>query len=340
MRSMKKSGFISLITAITLAVVMLVPMLSGCAGGGGLPENFVTETSGTYGTIQWDYYKDPRGNFKVEIPVGWKVNMKEVSGGVVSSPSRYVEIKNPAETMGMWIIDFKHFYISQLSSLTVEAVLKEQIFSPTQNSTITTYELIGEKQVTPVMSDFMGGANAQYFKDAGRYRQHFVQKGIEGEGEAECVLMGNSTSSLTVSAILLNSIYASPMGEFDKWQPVLDRIRSTFSFLSYDQGQSGTANAGNNGGAIVPNTNYGGVYNPGTYDLSDSYTSRSNTNDINMQKWGDYMLDRTRVQDNSTGDIYYADQSWYDQYSDLDGQRYSQISGDQYLSDVSGTVGW
>ena len=59
-----------------------------------------------------------------------------------------------------------------------------------------------------------------------------------------------------------------------------------------------------------------------------------------MQKFDDYILGRDRVQDNSTGDIYYADQSWYDQYSDWGGERYSQISGDQYLSDVSGEVGW
>ncbi len=335
---MKRKRFSTVFLAVILTAAMSIPLLTGCAGGGSdVPDNFVAETSGEYGTLQWEYYKDPEGNFAVEIPVGWKVNMKKVNNLLGQEPSRLVEIKNPDETMGVWGIDYMYFYASQLSSLTVEAVFKEQIFSPSQNSSVTSYELTGEKIITDSMNAFKNSEKSEHIKDIGRYREHFVQKGMEGEGEVECALVSHDSASFIVSALLVKTAYATPMGVFDKWQPVLDRIRESLNFTYNNQGQGGTANNGGTGTVIPDN---GTVYNPGTFDLSDSITSRNNVNDINVQKFDDYILGRDRVQDNSTGDIYYADQSWYDQYSDWGGERYSQISGDQYLSDVSGEVGW
>lgn len=351
---MKKKSFITMLVASVLSVVMSASLLVGCARGGGsaLPDGFVSETSGAYGTVQWDYYSDPTGYFKVEIPRGWSVSTDEFKDQVMSGTNQvgslHVSIKNPEGTLGVQLIDHYNCYLSSLSSPTVQALFKEVIYSPSYNKGITSFEIVGEKTIPESMRDFANSANGSNVRDYGRYRDHFVQNGVEGEGEVECVILGYPEISYVVAGLCIVSIYATPMGEFDKWQPVLDRIRNSFSFGDAYQARYGSSNSNNNNGtaynggytAITPGGATGNPYEGLGDGLMDSWNARNKSEDIYNQKRQDALFGNQRVQDNDTGAIYNADQSWYDQYSKSDGQRYSPIDDDQYLSGTDGTVGW
>lgn len=94
------------------------------------------------------------------------------------------------------------------------------------------------------------------------------------------------------------------------------------------------------GAYSIGNGTVGGTTGGIGFDMSDSYAARQKSQDIHNEKFKDYILGNERMQDNSTGAIYNTDPSFYQDYQDADGKRYSPITDDQYLQDTSGTIGW
>ena len=230
-----------------------------------------------------------------------------------------------------------------LTSLTLETLLKEMYFNPainTDNATLAIQSNTPSGQSTIGFSSDNTGATISMLDSA---TIRFTLKGGEGEISGSVYKYLATADAFYVKDV---AMYLAPAGQLDQWISVLRTIRASITFTqTYQQRfQKNTAQT-NNGGAVagaysIGNGTVGGTTGGIGFDMSDSYAARQKSQDIHNEKFKDYILGNERMQDNSTGTIYNTDPSFYQDYQDADGKRYSPITDDQYLQDTSGTIGW
>ena len=339
--------------AILLTAILSVTMLTACSDsmGGRLQRTsdiadgtvINTVTIGNQ-TIEWVNYTDPGNYFTARVPKGWKVETNDLYNGA-SSPASGMSftVTSADSSFGMNYTDFAAYKSAALTSLTLETLLKEMYFNPainTDNATLAIQSNTPSGQSTIGFSSDNTGATISMLDSA---TIRFTLKGGEGEISGSVYKYLATTDAFYVKDV---AMYLAPAGQLDQWISVLRTIRASITFTqTYQQRfQKNTAQT-NNGGAVagaysIGNGTVGGTTGGIGFDMSDSYAARQKSQDIYNEKFKDYILGNERMQDNSTGTIYNTDPSFYQDYQDADGKRYSPITDDQYLQDTSGTIGW
>lgn len=338
------------ISSVILAAFLSLTMLTGCAGSsGGTKETSETvngsvigTVSSPSGTLEWVKYEDPNHYLTLNAPKGWSVSTYDFGYDGNTFCGTKVIVFNEELGVGVSMLDGFTIKKSVMSAPTTEAYF-EQLFSPEQGVTEWNVKSSSRSDWLQSKVNEINSTLTILIYDAKTLRVEWTQKGVMGEGVYECIVESSNTSSNAYFISNMSAAYA-PRGAYDQWAGILDQIKASLSFnesyTSYRKAQlenmMGTNNqqAANNGGtAVLPGST-------GYYDMSDSYAARDKANDINHQKFDDYILGRDRMQDNSTGDIYYTDPSFYEDYQNAGGQRYSPIEDSQYLDDPTGTIGW
>lgn len=339
--------------ALILTAVLSVTMLTACSGGSVRPRQTSDIANGnvmntvTVGdkTIEWVGYTDPDNYFTAMVPKGWYVNTNDLyNNGASPYSGMTINILSPDSSIGFTYTDYAAYKSSSLTTPTMEAVLKEMYFNPAmknENTSLAIQSNTSSGQTTSV--GFSNDARGNYITLSDTATIHFTLTGAEGEISGSIYKYLSMEDAYYVKDVVM---YLTPSDQLEQWSSVLRNIRSTLSFTqTYQQRFQQATAQNNNGGAVagaysVGNTNggtTGGTYLP---DMSDSYAARDKAQDIHNEKFRDYILGNERMQDNSTGDIYNTDPSFYQEYQDQGGERYSPITDDQYLDDTKGTIGW
>ena len=290
-------------------------------------------------TIEWVNYTDPDNYFTAMVPKGWQVNTTDLGdGGQTQAGGMTVAIVSPDASCGVIYTDHAAFKAASLSSATAEAYLKDLCFNPAMNEK---YAALTIQSVTPSTTQstigFSSDADGAYITPSDASTIRFTLPDTEGELSASVYTYLTTAEAYYFKDILL---YMVPAGQLDQWYSVLRTIRSSLNFTqAYQQRFQKQTQAYN--GTVDTYNNFGtGTIGTDTFDMSDSYAARQKAQDIQSEKFKDYILGNDRMQDNSTGAIYNTDPSFYEDYQKGDGQRYSPITDDQYLQDTSGTIGW
>lgn len=349
------------ISAIILSAALSLTLLTGCSGSfAGTKEtssiangSVVSTVQAPNGTLEWVKYDDPNGYFSMTVPKGWTVNTYDFGYDGNTFCGTKITVFNPDLHVGTSDLDFFTIKSELMPTPTVENYFRTVFNS---SSDITEWNV----KSTSVPDDLQQTTNAiknaspsSFIYDSKCLRVEWTQSNFPGEGEYQCIVM-NSGLSPTAYYISNVSTFYAPRGQYDQWSAILKQIDASIVFnenyLQYRKALSekiknggNSANAANGnyitpGAAGIMNGDTGGGYN---YDgLTSSYNARNQAEDIYNQKRQDALFGRERMQDNSTGDIYYTDPSFYEDYQNNDGQRYSPIEDSQYLDGTNGTICW
>lgn len=181
-------------------------------------------------------------------------------------------------------------------------------------------------------------------------RATFVQNGKTGEGmfsgsvvDFGVVPVWDGTLNNYVMGIVDGGYYMvynimAVTAEKDtliEWEPLLSQCLSS---LQYSESYvKATIEAGE--AQVQSALEFSRTANQISDGIMDSWEKRNTSQDIISQKQSDATLGYERVYDTQTGDIYKADNGWYDTYQSMDGSRYQLVTDDNmYTQPISGYI--
>ena len=285
--------------------------------------------------IEWVTHTCPEGYITINAPKGWSVNFSNI------------------DTIGYEIIvtapDSKKCFYFCTSVVGYPSIENFQYWQ----SVASYYGLsIGEKgYISPE-------ATAQsLFENTGwafGYDNFSVIENLGPNGyggdilQATCTLGGNDCEGLFTSSLIDCPMYyeaadwdivsgtailLTTTENFTDWIGVLVQIYASLNFTeSYYAARNAVW-------AQVWGTAQAISYNADVMSdmIMDSWEQSNRVHDIENQAYCDAILGRDRVYDTETGDIYYTDIGWSDNYT---GTRYEPVTSgsDYYLEPVSGTL--
>ncbi len=334
----------SFISAIFLSSILSLTALTGCSSGnpsgGAQPLSPVFSnsnggastvsvppatgidaqlklTSGGWNNIEWTSYSDQY--VTAQIPKGWKVEVRDMYQGGTTGSGTAVNITDPTGEVMVDYIDFFTVAAFTMKSPTIESFFTDAVAGA--DSTITSAVVTSSIQ-TEDQKQFAAD-NPSAYLDAKLLTMDVVKNGKTYEGYY-CGTLINNNSSLTglYGAITLKDLVA-PKGELNNWINVLLQIQSSIQINPSRYGS----------GTVVS----GGSSASGSSDsIMEAWNNRNRSEDILSQKRSDATLGYERVYDTATGDIYRANNGFYDSYSAQGGERYAPITDDMYDDGYSG----
>lgn len=344
---------IKTLCAAILAAVLSVTLLTACSDAGGRLQQTSDIANGTVigtvtvgdSTVEWVKYTDPDNYFTAMVPKGWQVRTNDLyNNGASSYSGMTIMFLSPDSSIGVTYTDYAAYKSSVFTAPTMEAVLRNLYFNSSINDK---YATLAIQSNTSSGQDISAGlsndARGNYITLSDSATIHFTVHDDEGEISGSIYKYLTNEETYYVKDCLM---YLTSANQLEQWRSVLQQIRTSLNFTTtYQQRFQQNQSKNNNGGAVagaysIGNGTVGGTTGGIGFDMSDSYAARQKSQDIQNEKFRDYILGNERMQDNSTGAIYNTDPSFYQDYQDQGGERYSPITDDQYLEDTSGTIGW
>lgn len=292
-----------------------------------------TETA----TIELQNYSTEDGYFTFKVPSNWKV--ETYPGDILSYTIKMYDPATPSR--------YLYFCATSASYKSVDALNIAQQYNYTGVD-------MSKTPINPgcsVESLFTNSAHAFDYSNfnlvenlgANGWGGDVLQATCTYQGEdCEGIFTGSSTSigtsyyfDVDIMPVLeeATTIMMAPEIEFPSWQPIFTEIFGSITMSdSYLQARAQAwASIMQTSAELSRIANY-------TSDLIMSgWEARNNTYDIMSQQYSDATLGRDRVYDTETGEVYYTDLGWYDNY---DGNRYKYVEpGSSYYNlPVSGTI--
>ncbi len=337
--------------AITLSAIAALTITSGCSGSDqpgqssfngniltpGLQSGYnsvaptgidatLKLTSGGWNNLQWQNYEHQYAT--LQVPVGWKVEVTDLYQGGATGSGTMVSIKSPDESVMLAYIDFYSVPQMMMKSPTVESFLTDVVV-PANNGKIQNFVVTGTNQTDQHKALYDNAALGTY--DAKIVSADYNFNGKPYEGFYSAAITGKDMASTGLYMVVSVVSVDTPKGEMQNWEPVVVKILGSIQWTSACISRYGGTTVGSAGSAGSGST---------SDMIMDSWNKRNQSEDIMSQKRSDATLGQERVVDNYTGDIYKADNGFYDQYSSMGGTRYSPISDDQYTQGYSGYIGF
>ena len=337
-----KRKLTALITAFIISASMLTTACSGdgqsssgSGSGGILPgtvpgtnapmteaDKNVKITAGEWTNIEWTPYSHQY--VTLQIPKGWTVEVTDLYQGGQTGSGTLVVVRNPSSTVCLSYMDFATIYSSLMKETTIESFFRDTVAGNSNGEIMnftTTSKFQSESQKA------FAQANSAVL-DAGVLTGDWKSKKLNMDMEG--IYSGCVESSLGMYGMytIVSPISMDvPKGTLANWNDVLTKIMSSIQWTSactarYQAG-SVISSGGSSGGDSSP--------------IMEAWENRNKSEDIMSQKRSDATLGHERVQDTYTGDIYMANNGFYQQYSTSGGQRYVPITDDMY---TQGYVGY
>lgn len=335
-----KKKLTALITAFFLSAAMLTTACSdssqtgtGSNSGGTalLPGNAapLTEadknikvTAGEWTNIEWVPYNHQYVN--MQIPKGWTAEVTDLYLGGQTGSGTLVVVKDPTSTVALSYMDFATIYSSLMKETTVESFFRDAV-AGNSNGEILNFTATSKFQ-SESQKAFAQSNSAVLDASVLTANWKSNSKNMDMEGiYSGCVesSLGMYGMYTIVSPISMDV----PKGTMANWSGVLTKIMSSIQWTPactarYQAGASISNSSGSSGDSSP---------------IMEAWENRNKSEDIISQKRSDATLGHERVQDKTTGDIYMANNGFYQQYSSLGGQRYVPITDDMY---TQGYVGY
>lgn len=287
-------------------------------------------------------YTTSDGYFNLKIPEGWKV--REVPNDIIGYALFIYDPKVPSRQVS--------FYATTASYFSKEAKEINMMYSPDPEATShaavnpdltsssyfknspETLSLFGLSNYSEIAILGDNGFGGQVIQGSATY-----EDGTEVEGlftvSSFNVFLSVDYMGINIAPIMDEglTIITAPADEFPSWQPILTQVYGNINMT--DSYMKARAKAW---GDVSRSSKAISEMASKTSDIiMSSWESRNNSYDIQSQERSDATLGRERVYDTESGDVYYAENGWYDSY---DGSRYKLVESgsDYYNLPVSGTI--
>ncbi len=277
-------------------------------------------TQGGWNNIEWTTYSDQY--VTLQVPKGWKVETKDLYQGGTTGSGTGVFVKSPDESVLTEYIDFVSVPSFSLKSPTIESFFTDVVAA--NDSTITSFVITSSAQSDQQKQFAADNPNA--YVDGKTLSADSVVKGKSYEGYYSATMIDNNSSLTGLYGVITAVDMAAPKGELNNWVNILVQIQNS---IKLNQSRYSA-------GSVVGSSSYSGSGSSISDGIMDSWNKRNQSEDILSQKRSDATLGYERVYDTYTGDIYRANNGFYDSYSAQGGQRYSPISDDMYDDGYSG----
>ncbi len=321
--------------SLALAAALSMSVLAGCSGGDGngtatapggtgIPgttspvDSQLKMTSGEWNNIEWTTYSHQY--VTCEIPKGWTVEVTDLYQGGQTGSGTMILVKNPDSTVSVSYMDFCTILSTYMKDTTVTSFFRDAVAANAQDvsdwTPTSTYQTESQKAFAQ--------ANSSVY-DAGVVTADWKSSKGNMEGiYSACVesSLGMYGMYTIVSPISMDV----PKGTMANWEGVLTKIMGSVQWTQvcmqrYSTSVLNSPSSGSN------------ESNP----IMEAWDNRNKSEDIMSQKRSDATMGSERVYDTTTGDIYMANNGFYEQYSTQGGQRYQPITDDMY---TQGYVGY
>lgn len=288
-------------------------------------------------SIKWVDYTSPDGFFNVTIPEGWVVSYNNID-----TIGYEVFITNPAGTRHLYFCTSVVSYPSEENfeywrqiSLQVGLPLPEHGYI----SPVATAQSLFENS-----DAYFGFHDFTVIQNMGQngYGGDILEANVTRNTD-DTLYHGIFTSSLIDTPMYYQSmdvdLAIGTMGilllpeEYYDWIDIMIQIYSTLVFTPayYSARDYAWQQVGYASQSIMFAADQMSAM------IMDSWNQSMHTSDIASQAYSDATLGRERIYDTETGEVYYADNGWYDSYY---GSRYELVEtgSDYYLLPVTGTI--
>ncbi len=332
--------------SLTIAAAAAMSIMTGCSGGGQessgsyngqtfipgqngtvsvVPTGIdatLTVTSGAWNNIQWQNFSHQYAT--LQIPQGWKAEVVDLYQDGSTGSGTMVSVKSPDESVMIAYIDFYCIPQMMMSAPTVESFLTDVVVAANKGK-IQNFTITGTTQ-SDEQKQFMQTSESGAY-DAKIITAEHEYNGKPYEGAYSAAITGKNFPSSGVYMAVSPISIDVPRGEMKNWEPVIGKILTSIQLTPACTARYKGVSGGSSGSS-------------GSGSIMDSWNRRSESEDIMSQKRSDATLGQERVVDNYTGEIYKADNGFYEKYSSMGGQRYSPISDSQYTNGYSGYIGF
>jgi len=286
-------------------------------------------------TLQWVDYSSPDGYFTIRVPEGWYVAYNNID-----TIGYEIQVTDPEAE--------KYFYFS--TSLT--GFPSQENFDY-WSSVAGSYGLsLGDKgYISPEPTseslfsnsgDYFGYTDfavIDYLGENG-YGGEIIKANVNYNGTLYEGLFSSSLidldlyySEMSWDLVSGTAIMMTPVEDFTDWIGIMVDIFGSVVFTEdyYAARQAAWDQTISTSEMIAYNADVMSDM------IMDSWEQSNRSSDITSQEYSDATLGRDRVYDTETGDVYYTDIGWSDNYS---GSRYEPVESgsDYYLLPVTGTI--